>query len=520
MKNLVCRRVASLLLAFALVLTVLAPGASAVTVNGSYVSATGLYILDYETGMEVYSYNGNKTFVPASITKLMTVYLTYQAVERGDISWDTQVPISANVQQQSVRKGYNNVPLYPGEVYTVEEIVNIVLVFSACGATIALAELLGGTEAEFVKMMNAEAKRLGIDATYYGADGIKDNYVTPKAMATLARHILMEYPEILDITSQIDYVFHGTSYPSSNNMLPGRKYYYPGVDGLKSGTTPNAGYCFVSTAEVNGVRLITVVLKASNTERRCLDTHVLLNYGFAIRDEKCKSYYLLKPYTDVYTTDWFSQQVVDIVNTGVMTGTSGTTFSPTQTLNHATTLTTLYRICGAPAVSYAPLFDDVPENQWFANAILWANAEGIAATSNRYDFGVFEPTSREQFALMLYHCAEYLELDTTARADLTYFADVNRVSPWAHDAVSWAVAEGLMTGITDTTLVPRGTTDRAQCATLLLRFLDYIDPTEDESEEPVVKTSGIVPPSKADANASPSDLMVEEASAASLMQGE
>ena len=241
--------------------------------------------MDFETGEVYYEYNGNVARVPASMTKIMSLYVIYEAIEDGKISLNTNVPLSKNVRrvaydptvQGALRNCFN-------EKFTVDEMLNIIIVYSASDAVVAMAELVGGTEANFVKMMNAKVSEMGIDAYYKDCCGLVSNEITPVGMATLARNIIKDYPDIIKRSSQKSITFHGRTYTTTNRLLD--TYYYKGADGLKTGTTTAAKYCFCGTAVRNGRRMIAVTMASSSAKQRFLDVSTLLDYGFKCAEER------------------------------------------------------------------------------------------------------------------------------------------------------------------------------------------------------------------------------------------
>lgn len=254
--------------------------ASAVKLGNTTISAAGACVMDYDTGEIYFEHNGNVPRVPASMTKIMNVYCVYEALANGEISLDTVVPISKNVYNKSRNSVYQSVlPLYYNQTYTVDEMLSIVVTYSASGAAVALAELVGGgSEAAFVDRMNKKVAQMGIDAYFLDSCGIAKNEMSPIAMATLARNIIRDYPDILVRSSKPSVKFHGTTYKTTNHLLD--TYYYSGADGLKTGTTSAAGYCFCGTAVRNGKRMISVAMSSSSTGQRFVDTARLLDYGF------------------------------------------------------------------------------------------------------------------------------------------------------------------------------------------------------------------------------------------------
>ncbi len=270
---------------------------AAAVVNGKQLSSQGACVMDYETGEILYEYNGDVARIPASMTKIMNMYCVYEALENGEITLDTIVPISQNVYNKSRNSLYQSViPLYYDREYTVDEMMDIIIVRSASGASVAIAELLGdGSEAAFVERMNNKAKEMGIDAYYYDSCGIAENKISPIAMATLARNIINDYPDILERSAQKAVTFDGVTYKTTNHLLD--TYYYEGADGLKTGSTSAAKYCLCATAVRNGRRIITVTMAAPTVGNSFTDSAKLLDYGFAIAADRYESVF----YTDMRT---------------------------------------------------------------------------------------------------------------------------------------------------------------------------------------------------------------------------
>ena len=266
----------SVLLMATLMLSMLTPLASALSIR-----AESAFVIDADTGEALYSHNGDTARVPASMTKVLTAYIVYQEIERGTLTLDTPVKISANVAQKSRSSAYPMaVPLDGGKTYTVETLLNLVLIPSASASCIALAEHIAGSEAAFVARMNKTAKEMGLTATYYNCHGAQPNYITARSQAKLTRQFIMDYPGVLSITSKPSYAFNGRTYNNTNHLL-NTMGPYEGLDGFKTGTIPEAGYCVTTTAERNGRRVLAVVMKSTSDAQRFADSRVLLDYGFA-----------------------------------------------------------------------------------------------------------------------------------------------------------------------------------------------------------------------------------------------
>ena len=175
------------------------------------------------------------------------------------------------------------------------------------------------------------------------------------------------------------------------------------------------------------------------------------------------------PFTDVSTYDWFYEYVKYVYDNGIMDGIDVGVFGPGITTTRAMLVTMLYRVAGEPYVSGTNDFADVAANTWYTDAVTWASKNGIVTG---VDVGVFNPNgaiTREQLATILYRYAEYVGEDVSARASLSRFTDTGSISAYARDAVSWAVAEGILDGRTATELAPTGECTRAEVATMIAR---------------------------------------------------
>ena len=178
------------------------------------------------------------------------------------------------------------------------------------------------------------------------------------------------------------------------------------------------------------------------------------------------------PFTDVKTGDWSYDSVRYVYEKGMMTGTAADEFSPNATVTRAMLVTILHRLEGAPAAA-ASSFTDVPAGQWYTDAVAWAAANGIVNGTSATTFAPNDPVTREQFAAILYRYAVYKGMDAVTLAEeLGRFTDRDACSAYAVPALEWAVHEGLINGMTDTTLAPKGSATRAQAAAILARFCE------------------------------------------------
>ncbi len=179
----------------------------------------------------------------------------------------------------------------------------------------------------------------------------------------------------------------------------------------------------------------------------------------------------INPYTDVAKSDWFYSAVAYVSQRGLMSGMAGgTTFAPMAPLSRAMVATVLYRMSGSPSETYSAIFTDVPNGQWYSKPITWAYRNNIVGGKGNGLFGTNENISREQLAAMIYRYAQFRKIDTSATVSLTGYTDAKAISSYAVTPMRWAVAVGIISGKTKTTLNPSGFANRAECATILMRF--------------------------------------------------
>ena len=299
----VSRKGVSGILAFVLLITSFMIQPLAVHAEDSLdLNAESAILVDAETGKVLYAKNPDVALPPASMTKMMTEYLVLEAIEEGTIDWDTTTQISDYAYRISANALFSGVGLRQNVDYSVKDLYNAMAVFSDNATTIALAELIAGSESEFVKMMNEKAEELGLseykfvnstgldndtlgDDAPEGTDPNASNLLSARSSAQLAYHLVNDFPHALEISSQTEVEFDGHTVENLNWMLPHeatflQQFHYEGMDGLKTGNTDLAGYTFTGTAERDGKRLITVVMKTDSKEERFRETAKLLDYGF------------------------------------------------------------------------------------------------------------------------------------------------------------------------------------------------------------------------------------------------
>ena len=176
-------------------------------------------------------------------------------------------------------------------------------------------------------------------------------------------------------------------------------------------------------------------------------------------------------FKDVLSSKWYADAVSYVYNAGLMTGTSSTTFGPTESLTRPMMAQILYNFCGRPAVTYSKIYTDVPAGQWYTNAVIWAAKNKIMLGYGNGTFGVNNTISREQIATVLYNFSRQQKLDTSAQTSLSAYSDASKVSGYAVTAMQWAVASKVMSGRSANILAPQSTTTRAECAQLFKTYL-------------------------------------------------
>lgn len=227
------------------------------------------------TGRVLAAENPDQRMAPASLTKLMTAYVVYNALADGSISMSDEVPISEAVW----RMGGSQMFLEVDTKVTVNQLLDGLVVQSGNDAALALAEHVGGSEGAFVEQMNYYARELGLENTHFvNAEGMssEEHYSTARDLAILSRALIREFPKHYERYSKRSFTYNNIQQYNRNDLL----WRDTGVDGLKTGYTADAGYCLAASAERDGMRLISIVLNAPSADQRSADTRSLMTWGF------------------------------------------------------------------------------------------------------------------------------------------------------------------------------------------------------------------------------------------------
>jgi D-alanyl-D-alanine carboxypeptidase (penicillin-binding protein 5/6) len=252
------------------------------------ITAPSAILVEATTGQVIYESNATERRSPASITKIMTLLLTYEQLAKGNITLEDPVVVSAYASSM----GGSQVWLAEGEVQTLETMIKCIVVASGNDASVAVAEHIAGSEEAFVQMMNEKASELGMADTHFedccGLTDSDNHYSTAKDVSIMSGALINNYPDVYDYTQiWMEDITHNTAQGStvftlsSTNKLLKR---YQWTTGLKTGSTSKALYCISATANKDGIDLIAVVMGAPTSEGRFKDAATMLNYGFSISD--------------------------------------------------------------------------------------------------------------------------------------------------------------------------------------------------------------------------------------------
>ncbi|MBW4839055.1 MAG: D-alanyl-D-alanine carboxypeptidase [Paenibacillaceae bacterium] len=281
--------------------TVQTTATSIPSVNSLGLEVSSAILLEPVSGQILLNVNGDQPLPPASMTKMMTEYIVAELVKQGKFSWDDVVTVGKNAAQTIGSRIF----LAEGDQHTIEELYTAMAIASANDATVALAEHVAGSEQAFVKMMNDEAKRMGMNTAHFAnstgldiadmpegfrpADG-QETVMSALDAAILAKYIVTDHPDFTRFTTIQSKKFRErdtSPMVNLNWMLEANKevtnfkqFAYEGLDGLKTGHTSNAGNCFTGTAERNGMRLISVVMGTASDKARFVETRKVLDFGF------------------------------------------------------------------------------------------------------------------------------------------------------------------------------------------------------------------------------------------------
>jgi serine-type D-Ala-D-Ala carboxypeptidase (penicillin-binding protein 5/6) len=239
------------------------------------IGARGYLVIDASTGYELATLNPDERLAPASLTKLMSAYVVFTALKEGRIRLEDEVTVSEKAWRTEGSRMFIEV----GSRVSVQDLLLGMIVQSGNDASVALAEYVGGTESVFAEMMNQQAASLGMRSSHFmNATGLPDDnhYSTARDISLVARAVIREFPDYYRWYSVKEFEYNGITQKNRNSLL----WRDPSVDGVKTGSTDDAGYCLVSSAMRDGMRVIAVVMGTASAKARIDGSQALLNYGF------------------------------------------------------------------------------------------------------------------------------------------------------------------------------------------------------------------------------------------------
>ena len=253
--------------------------ASSMTPPPPEVAARAYFLKDFHSNQTLAAKAADDRVEPASLTKLMTAYLTFKAIKQGTIKLDQVIPVSERAWRAEGSRMFIDLKT----PVTVNELIHGMIIQSGNDACIALAEAIAGSEEVFAQMMNREAQRLGMKNSHFmNSTGLPhpQHYTSANDLGLLATAIIKDFPQYFPIYSQKGYTYNKITQPNRNGLL----WKDPNVDGMKTGHTESAGYCLVATSKREGRRVLSVVLGASSPSVRESESAKLLNYGLQFYD--------------------------------------------------------------------------------------------------------------------------------------------------------------------------------------------------------------------------------------------
>lgn len=442
----------------------------------SSIAARGAAVVDAETGELLWGKSADTRMAPASMTKMMTAFVVLDAINKGEYTLDSEVPVSATTALFSRTGTWSNVPLSAGRTYTVRSLLYAMMVESACGASRALAEFTSGSESAFVNRMNSTASSLGLDAVFYDSyGGSSKNQITPRSVAKLGRALVLYHPEILTFTSTPSIVWDGVTHGNTNRFVRGTwSANGATVDGLKTGTTTAAGRCLCTSSYAGGRRVITVVMKESNAADQYNDSADLISYGLS-HAEPYDQNDMVSGFSDVNKNQWFASAVKTMSDNDIMDGVTSYLFNPDSQITRATVAQLLYNYDGKPYIYSISGFSDTSSTAWYAPAVTWCKIAGVAYGSPDGSFGPDDNITREEMVSMVYrYLVNKGVISGSSQADLSVYSDSGDVDAYASDAMAWAVSNGFISGTSEGMLDPRAYTTRAQTAQFMSRVVSSL----------------------------------------------
>lgn len=253
--------------------------AQTVTPQAPSVAAKGHILIDHDTGTVLSEENADMSLAPASLTKMMTIYVIGMELKQGNINLSDMVTVSERAWSKNF-PGSSLMFIEVGTQVKVEDLARGIMIQSGNDACVAMAEHIAGTEGAFVDLMNAHAERLGMHNTRFGNSHglhLEEQYTTPRDMAVLSRALIRDVPDLYALYSEREFSYNNIRQSNRNSLLWDRSLE---VDGIKTGYTKEAGFSLITSATREGMRLVSVVMGTANERARAAENKKLLTYGF------------------------------------------------------------------------------------------------------------------------------------------------------------------------------------------------------------------------------------------------
>ncbi len=257
-----------------------APAFAASIPDPPSIDAKSWVLMDYDSGDILAQENGDERVEPASITKVLTSYIAFDEIKKGQLHYDDEVLVSEKAWRQGIDSTQSRMFIKVGDHVKVIDLLRGIIIASGNDASVALSEHIAGSESVFADMMNQYAKRLGMNESHFAdASGMPnpDHYTTAHDLVILARHLIHDFPDAYKIFGEKEFKYGPVAAQPNRNYLLEKD---PSVDGIKTGHTSSAGYCLLSSAQRDGRRLIAAVMGTKSWAGREQASLELLNYGF------------------------------------------------------------------------------------------------------------------------------------------------------------------------------------------------------------------------------------------------
>lgn len=262
-------------------IAIAAPTPKTLIPKSPHLNAGSYLLMDFHSNRILAEQNANKKLEPASLTKMMTVYVIDHELKKGTLQLEDTVLISKKAWQMPGSRMF----VKAGDKVSVKDLLTGIVVQSGNDASVAMAEHIAGSEEAFAELMNVYASALGMNSTHFAnVSGLPhpNHYSTASDMVRLAKAIIQDFPETYKLYSQKSFTYQGINQPNRNRLL----WINSHVDGIKTGQTDSAGFCLVASAKQDDMRLISVVMGAKNDQARTRDSNSLLNWGFRFYETK------------------------------------------------------------------------------------------------------------------------------------------------------------------------------------------------------------------------------------------